>query len=84
MATPERAATLIVAPPSVALMLHPPLATLRQPLTDGTTRPLAWRLEQLERLVHKELLDKEVLIHTLVLQIQHQIIQHRKMHSTHI
>lgn len=31
-------------------MLHPPLATLRQPVTHGSTRPLAWRLEQLERL----------------------------------
>jgi aldehyde dehydrogenase (NAD+) len=36
--------------PSTALMLHPPLATLRQHVTDGCTRPLAWRLEQLERL----------------------------------
>jgi len=31
-------------------MLHPSLATLRQPVTEGCTRPLAWRLEQLERL----------------------------------
>ena len=31
-------------------MLQPPLATLRQTVTAGGTRPLAWRLEQLERL----------------------------------
>ena len=31
-------------------MLQPPLTTLRQSVTEGGTRPLAWRLEQLERL----------------------------------
>ena len=31
-------------------MLSVPIATLRQPVQDGLTRPLAWRLAQLERL----------------------------------
>ena len=31
-------------------MLTPPIASLRQPVSDGSTRPLAWRLEQLQRL----------------------------------
>ena len=31
-------------------MLTPPIASLRQPVSDGRTRPLAWRLEQLQRL----------------------------------
>ncbi|WP_411867876.1 aldehyde dehydrogenase family protein [Vulcanococcus limneticus] len=31
-------------------MLTPPITSLRQPVSDGRTRPLAWRLEQLQRL----------------------------------
>lgn len=31
-------------------MLTPPITSLRQPVSDGSTRPLAWRLEQLQRL----------------------------------
>ncbi|MFM9104814.1 MAG: aldehyde dehydrogenase family protein, partial [Cyanobium sp.] len=38
------------APPAPELALEPSIAAMREPVSRGETRPLAWRLEQLERL----------------------------------
>jgi len=36
--------------PELPSLLSPPVEAMRQPVVEGVTRPLAWRLEQLDRL----------------------------------